>query len=430
MGHRLRLTVIATLTSSAILFLAFLTAVLVFSRAEYQGLQDVLRPELRQSIGELREKPSHPDLDEIVAAEPSVSVAVLDAQGNVKFSKGSLRLRSMVGEGRALFGSVSSVYASEGTELGRVVVAAPWGDRDARIERLTLGAILLWAACSACVAIVSWLSTKAAFTPLDRLAKEAEALSGNDLSGRLSVKDRGEYASFVARLNGFLDRLETAVKREERFVADAAHELRTPLTIVRGQIETSLSRSRSPEEYQATLATVLDETERLSRMVELLLQSGATSSKMVSAVDLDHEIERVHARWVDRFHDHGVRLEIATKPARALILPSEIDVIVDNLLSNALKVSPPGTCCTLLTAVVGEHARVEVHDQGPGIPEESRGSIFERLTRLDSGRNRNVGGFGIGLAVCKRLVENRGGTIFVEPSTEGAIFVVSLAMVQ
>ncbi len=430
LNHRARLTLVATATSGLILFLAFMAAVLGFRRAEFLAAGDVLYPELRETLGELRERPTNPDLREIIAADPDVSVAVFDLSGRLKFRAGPLLLRPLIGLGRARFDDIRTVYQGAQAKEGIVTVAVPWGNRDIVIERLATFSLLLWAASTVCVGVVTWFATKAAFVPMERLASEAEALSGNNLSGRLSVDDRGEYASFVERLNRFLDRIESAVKREERFLADAAHELRTPLTILRGQIETSISRKRTNEEYRETLRTVLDETERLSRMVELLLLSGATSANPAVPVDLEQEIERVHARWVDRFHARGVELQLSSQPAHVAILPSEFDVIVDNLLANALKASPEGTQCFLSSRPSNHVARIEVRDQGTGIPIESRESIFERLTRLDSGRNRNVGGFGIGLAVCRRLVENRSGTIYVDPTDEGATFVVELPLAQ
>ena len=163
-------------------------------------------------------------------------------------------------------------------------------------------------------------------------------------------------------------------------------------------------------------------------MVELMLQSGAGVTQLAEPIDLEQEIERVHARWVDRFHSNEVQLEIATKPALASILPSEFDVIVDNLLANALKASPRGTRCLLSCRPTDSMARIEVRDQGTGIPPQSRESVFERFTRLDSGRNRASGGFGIGLSVCRRLIENRGGRIYVEPTDVGSIFVIELPL--
>jgi signal transduction histidine kinase len=427
-GHRTRLTVIATGTSGLILFAALRTAMIGFNRTEIQAAGDVLLPELRQAQEELRENPANPDLQEIVAADPSVSVAVFDRDGKLKFSAGRVGLRALSGFGKVRFGRVKEVYQGVRGADGTIVVASPWGNRDAMVDRVAQYGLFLWLGSTLCVAAVSWFATKAAFTPLERLAREAETLSGNNLAGRLSLADRGEYASFVLTLNRFLDRIESAVRREERFVSDAAHELRTPLTILRGRIETTLARSRTPEAYRETLITVLDETERLSRMVELLLQSGAPASEQVSPVDLEQEVERVHARWVDRFHARGVRLELSSKPAHASILPSEFDVVVDNLLANALNASSEGTRCFLRSEPFDSVARIEVRDQGIGIPLESRETIFERLTRLDPGRNRNVGGFGIGLAVCRRLVESRGGTIYVAPTEEGALFVVELPL--
>src|SRR5262249_21697894 len=160
-----------------------------------------------------------------------------------------------------------------------------------------------------------WVAARATFLPLERLAKEAEALSAERLSGRLSVKHSGEYRDFVLRLNRFLDRLESSVKREERFLSDAAHELRTPLTVLRGEIETALLRSRTEAEYRATLEVLGEETTRLSSLVELLLRSASPAASAPGPLDLASAAERAHARWADRFAAKGARLELRVAPA-------------------------------------------------------------------------------------------------------------------
>lgn len=427
-GHRVRITVIATLTTCLVMFVGLRVAMIGFNRAEIDAARDVLLTELRQAQDEIQDQPANPDLAEIAAADPNVSLALFDGAGRLKKAVGEIPLQPVLGFGKRRFGRVKAVYEGVPAPGGTLVVASRWEARDAMVDRIDRMGLSMWLIATLCVAMVTWFATRAAFTPLERLAKEAEALSGSNLSGRLALNDHGEYASFVQTLNGFLDRIEEGVRREERFVADAAHELRTPLTILRARIETTLKRPRSEPEYRLALETTLVEAERLSRMVELLLQSNASAGSPAQPVDLEAEIERVHARWVDRFQRRGIGLELSTKSVQARILPSEFDVIVDNLLANALRASPEGTSCLLSAGPAGSFARIGVRDQGAGILPESRESVFDRLTRMDSGRTRTEGGFGIGLAVCKRLVESREGSIFIEPTEVGALFVVELPL--
>jgi two-component system OmpR family sensor kinase len=109
-----------------------------------------------------------------------------------------------------------------------------------------------------------------------------------------------------------------------------------------------------------------------------------------------------------------------------LITPSEIGSVLDNLLANALRASPPGTACRIELTADENYARLAVHDAGPGIPLDLRERIFDRFVRGEESRNRATGGFGIGLSLCRRIVEGRGGRIWVEPTEAGARFEVEL----
>ena len=112
------------------------------------------------------------------------------------------------------------------------------------------------------------------------------------------------------------------MKNEEQFVADAAHELRTPLTALRGRIETTLLRDRAPEEYRKALREGLVEAERLSALVEALLGSAtAAASRPAPSLELETEVERAHARWLDRFEEAGIGLEVASRPVPAAAYP-------------------------------------------------------------------------------------------------------------
>jgi signal transduction histidine kinase len=195
---------------------------------------------------------------------------------------------------------------------------------------------------------------------------------------------------------------------------------------MRGRLETALLKTRSPEEYRATLQELGVETERLAGLVEVLLQSATLVQGNVPGIDLQEQAERAHARWVDRFTDQGAELVLESDPAVAPLLAREFDVLVDNLLSNALKASPSGTVCLFRLSSSNGWVRIEVVDQGPGIPPERSEEIFERFARLDEGRSRIEGGFGIGLAVCRRIAEGRGGRVYLRPTATGAHFIIEL----
>ena len=412
-------------TSGLVLLVLFVSAAIGFEELELYSAREELRPALRQAREEYRENPLQPDLAEVVSTYPDLSVAVFNKAGHLVSVRGNMKVPLVTEDGVGLIAGVPAVYQFRLVPNGTVVAVVGWETRQRAIRRFESILTALWFPMVALFGVVAWSSSRSTFVPLQRLSRQAETLSAENLSARLQPES-GEYAEFAERLNRFLDRIEQSVRREERFVSDAAHELRTPLTVMRGRLETALLKTRSPEEYRATLQELGVETERLAGLVEVLLQSATLVQGNVPGIDLQEQAERAHARWVDRFTDQGAELVLESDPAVAPLLAREFDVLVDNLLSNALKASPSGTVCLFRLSSSNGWVRIEVVDQGPGIPPERSEEIFERFARLDEGRSRIEGGFGIGLAVCRRIAEGRGGRVYLRPTATGAHFIIEL----
>jgi signal transduction histidine kinase len=425
-GHRARMTTVNALFAGFVLLILFVAAVVAFSELELISARQELARALKQSVEEYRKNPLSPNLAEIALSYPDLSIAVFNAEKRPVFVKGNVKVPFETETGIGEVSGIKVYLSYLSFKGGTAVAAVSWGRQQNAIRRLVGFLALLWLPAMALFGIITWRSSQSTFEPLERLASQAEALSAENLSSRLT-EETGEYAQFAQRLNRFLDRLEASVKREDKFASDAAHELRTPLTVMKGRVETALLRNREPEEYRRTLKEVGAEVERLSGLVELLLQSATLVQGVVPPIDLQEQVERAHARWVDRFTDRSVELALESQPCQARILPREADVIIDNLLSNALKASPAHSRCELRLLCDEKKSWIHVTDEGNGVPPERAEAIFERFTRLDEGRNRDEGGFGIGLAVCRRIAEGRGGKIYLKPSAVGAHFVVELA---
>lgn len=426
LSHRQRLVLTASSVSGLILAALFVMATVLYRQVlvteEYDGLSPTVNQAMQGAlIGTLRA-----EMATIAAAEPGVSVAVMQ-DGRTVGRVGPLDVSGVRRSGRARLQGVETTGLIDRERGFTVVAARPWGPREEILERFTKILALLWFPLVGLIAVATAIASRATFRPLDEMRRQAEAARSGGLHGRLQVEGQDEYGAFANSLNGFLSSIEALVQNEEQFVADAAHELRTPLTALRGRVETTLLRDREPEEYRKALGIVLEEAERLSALVEALLGSAtAAYARPVAPLDLDQEVERAHARWLDRFAEAEVGLEATVQPGRAGITPSEIGSILDNLLANALRASPAGTTCRVDLRTFDERIRLSVHDGGPGIPDDLRERIFDRFVRGEESRNRATGGFGIGLSLCRRIVEGRGGTIRVVPSADGARFEVEL----
>jgi two-component system OmpR family sensor kinase len=258
------------------------------------------------------------------------------------------------------------------------------------------------------------------------MADEAKILSSKGPGSRLAVPEDAEFGPLAERLNEFLDKIQASVRSQERFVADAAHELRTPLTILRGQVETTLLRERTGPEYAKVLNLLLDEAVRMSELVESLLVSSQASMTSAEVRDITVDVQEAVDRWTPRFREQQVALRSEIHPAEAPVLLRELDSVLDNLLGNALRHSTAGSSCWVVLSDGNGKTEISVADEGPGIPDEFKGQVFERFYRTDTSRNRDSGGFGIGLAICKRIANERGATIQVlDNSPTGAKFVVT-----
>ena len=424
--HRQRLVLTASSASGGILAVLFVAAALLYRGVEVAEEFDGLSPTVNQAMeGALRGR-----LDEqmatIAAAEPGVSVAVFSG-GKRLAQTGGLGLVPLRESGRTRLAGVEVTALTDEERGFRVVAARPWDHREEILERFNKVLALLWFPLVGLIAGATALASRATFRPLDRLRQQADEAREGGLRGRLGVEGTDEYGEFAASLNAFLDRIEALVENEEQFVADAAHELRTPLTALRGRVETTLLRERTPEEYRGALGIVLAEGERLSALVEALLNSAtAIAARPAPPLDLRAVIEAAHARWIDRFAESGVGLDVAAVPLRVGLTSGEAGSLLDNLLANALRASPSGTVCRVELRLVKDRVRLAVQDAGPGVPEELRERVFDRFVRGEESRNRATGGFGIGLSLCRRIAEGRGGRIWVADSPEGARFEVDL----
>ena len=313
----------------------------------------------------------------------------------------------------------------------KVVVAA--GEPLALVERAQhglAGAFVLAGVLALVFALLtSYIAGARVSAPLRRMAQVAARIDAGDLSPRMETgRDRrGELATLAEAFNHMLDRLAHAFERQREFVADASHELRTPLTVIRGQLEVLAAQKDPPEaEVRHVEEVVLAEVGRVDRLVEdLLLLARAEQQDFLRP-------EQIQLRpFVDElWHGLGLtarrRFEIGPVPDGSLRAdPDRLTQALRNLARNAIEhTSAPGGLVRLEVGRVGqERVRFVVLDDGPGIPAEERGRIFERFHRTDAARSRNSGGTGLGLAIVRAIAEAHGGRVRAvqPPSGRGAM---------
>lgn len=270
--------------------------------------------------------------------------------------------------------------------------------------------------------------------PVGAMAETARRITAESLSARLPADNpRDEFGRLAGVVNETLSRLEAAFEQLRRFTADASHELRTPLTSLRSIGEVALHRSLTIQEYRDVVASMLEEVDRLTRLVEnLLLLTRAEAGRIPmtrTVVDLSELVVSVSdgLRVLAEEKDQVCAVDVAA-PVTALCDASILRHGVTNLLYNAIKYTPnKGVIRVATTKTPTGEAVIEVQDTGPGIAAVHRERIFERFYRVDNARSRDAGGVGLGLAIARWAVEANGGRIELESDQgRGTLFRIVL----
>lgn len=277
------------------------------------------------------------------------------------------------------------------------------------------------------LAALLWIVVGRTLRPVEAIRSEVAGIGGSDLHRRVPEPGGGDEISRLAHtMNAMLERVENAVLRQRRFVADASHELRSPLTRIRAELEVDIAHP-DRSDLLATHRSVLAEATGLQRLAEDLLQlaSGDAGALRHQPVDLDDIVLRV----AERLRADG-RVDVDTigvAAAQVLGDSGQLQRAVANLADNAARHAAGRVA--LSVAEKGDVAVVSVVDDGPGIPPGEEERVFDRFTRLDASRGGTAGGAGLGLAIAREAVVRHGGTLAVDPDHRpGARFVITLPL--
>lgn len=269
--------------------------------------------------------------------------------------------------------------------------------------------------------------------PLDRMAEKARAIGTGNLTERLPVHNpQDEMGNLANAFNELLERIHTAFERLKQFTSDAAHELRTPLTAIRSIGEVGLQNHKSPERYREIIGSMLEENQRLTRLVDnLLFLSRADARSLdikIEPIDLSAVIRQTVELIQPLAEEKEQRIETKGESLYARADKALLKQALLNLLDNAIKYSPPGSVIRVhLLGGENNTACIRVSDQGTGIAPPHLERIFERFYRVDKGRSREKGGSGLGLAIARWAVEMQEGNITVESEIgKGTTFVIRL----
>ena len=241
--------------------------------------------------------------------------------------------------------------------------------------------------------------------PITLITATTNRITQRNLAERIALPPRpDELHTLASAINGLLQRIERAVEREKQFTADASHELRTPLAVLRGTLEVLIRKPRTGAEYVDSIALGIHEIDRLTHLVDQLLllarfenhEKGVNQQELVVAAGV-HDVLHRHRATLDAKH---LRVDVGDADVPPICSdPYLVDLILDNVLTNAVKYSPAGTTITVALAEAGAYLRCTITDQGIGIRPADLPRIFDPLYRSDALAHKEIGGTGLGLSI-------------------------------
>jgi two-component system OmpR family sensor kinase len=258
-----------------------------------------------------------------------------------------------------------------------------------------------------------------AIKPIDSIRHAATVVAGGDLAARIRIEDAtSELGELAGVLNDTFDRLQSAFARQAQFTADASHELRTPTFVILLQAQAALKRDRTAAEYREALGVCQASAQQMRYLVESLLmlarQDGSASEihREPCAVD---EIVREAVTLLRGFAEaRHIPLHLELKPAVAIADTKALKQVITNLVVNAIEYNQPGGEVKVTVTQRAEGVVLIVRDTGVGISSRDLPHVFDRFYRADNARSSADGHTGLGLSICKAIVESHRGNITVE----------------
>jgi two-component system sensor histidine kinase BaeS len=277
-------------------------------------------------------------------------------------------------------------------------------------------------------AVVAMLLARIFLAPVKRIAAATHRLAAGDYAGRVTVSSSDELGGLAENFNRLALALEKNEQMRRAFMADISHELRTPLAVLQGELEAMEDgvRPLTP----ASLKSLQTEVATLGKLVNdlydlSLADIGALSYRKID-LDVMESIQSSLEAFRERLVERKIHLEAELPDREAptiLADPDRLRQLFSNLMENAIRYTDPGGILRVACHYGQGRIRIDFQDSEPGVPPELLSRLFERLYRVESSRNRASGGAGLGLAICRNIVEAHDGEIVARPSPLGGLWI-------
>ena len=319
----------------------------------------------------------------------------------------------------------------DGVAVGFVAVPElPYGgDDDQFLQQQLRMSWIIGGVAILLAAGVSVLLARGFLAPIRRLARATHRLAAGDYAQRISVGRRDELGQLVDDFNAMAATLEQAETARRSFLADVSHELRTPLAILRGELEALQDgvRSLTPEALKSLQAEVGALAALVDDLHELADADVGRAQYERRDVDIAGLLRATLYAFRERFAARALDVDTSGVPAERVVVVGDarrLTQLFNNLFENTLRYTDEGGRIEVGLQTPNDDVELDVRDSAPGVAEHLLPRLFERLFRVEASRNRALGGRGLGLALCRSIVEMHGGDIRASASALGGLRIV------
>lgn len=293
---------------------------------------------------------------------------------------------------------------------GRTIMAiGSWSETEHGLNQLRLTLLGLWLPMSLLTAFAAWRGCGFVLRPVEELVNSAEELSRSPNDRLLQPSTASEFQVLTSKLNNLITQIRSAAALKEQFATDAAHELRTPLALMRTRIETNIRQKRTADEHVDNQQALLGNIERLTGVVEILLETVRSAEVRKAPIQLDVAVRDAVAEWTKQCGFPVERINLILRPCTCLLRSDEVFIILRNVLENSSKHGPVQASINISLNRFGESAILIIQDGGNPLPESDRCHLFDRFFQGTESEASKMG-HGVGLSVVRRIVGAAGGS--------------------
>ncbi len=315
-------------------------------------------------------------------------------------------------------------FDSDGSVKVYLSIAVPLEESALVLSNLRKALVISFPAILLILFLVTRLIAGKSIAPIHNVINTANKISKANIAERISLPPHNdEIHALTSTINGLLNRLEDALLRERQFTSDASHELRTPLSIIKGTLEVLIRKPREVIQYEEKIRYCISETDRMTRLIDQLLLLARYDTGKVNPVKTEFLFSEIIEMVLQRLDPllEDKRISVNRDIDKNLILnadPGMTEIILENILTNAIKYSGNESSIDIKAVRNGSGILFSVKDYGIGMTEQQIKNIFDRFYRADASRSSEAGGFGLGLAISKKLCDIQDIKINVESAPD------------